>query len=132
MKPSLLILILGACLCFTISAAAKRAAPKAVPPVINAGIEYSAPSDRDHIGYVVATSSKTKKEIWSRQVYVIRYKLDLEQDVQWVFINDLRLEGGKLKIGNEKGGAFELDPDSLDVKVLKGSSVIDFTPSKPE
>jgi hypothetical protein len=49
-----------------------------------------------------------------------------------VFIADLRIEGGKLKIKNEKGGEFELDPESLNVKVLKGQAVIDFTHFKPE
>jgi hypothetical protein len=131
MKSPILILILAACLCFTLSADAKRAAPKAVPPIVIDGIEYSAPLDR--IGYVVARWTKTKREIWIRQVYVIKYeyKLGLEEDVQWVFINDLRLEGGKLKIGNEKGDEFELDAESLNVKVLKGSAMIDFTHFKP-
>jgi hypothetical protein len=132
MKPSLLLLIPGACLCFATSTDAKRAAPKAVPPVIRDGIAYSAPPDR--MGHVVATWTKTKREIWSRRVYAIKYeyKRGLERDVQWVFINDLHLEGGKLKIGNEKGGEFELDPESLNVKVLKGSAVIDFTRFKLE
>jgi hypothetical protein len=129
---SLVTLILIACFCLTISANAKRPAPKAVPPVIKDGIEYSASSDRD--GFVVATWIKTKREIWSRQVCVIKheYKLGLEEDVQGVFITDLRIEGSKLKIKIEKGGEFELDPESLNVKVLKGQAVIDFTQFKPE
>jgi hypothetical protein len=130
MKPSLLLLIPGACLCFATSADAKRAAPRAVPPVIRDGIAYSAPPDR--VGHVVATWAKTGREFWSRQVYAIKYRRGLEQDVQWVFINDLRFEGGKLKVGNEKGGEFELDPESLNVKVLRGSAVIDFTRFKRE
>ena len=103
-----------------------------MPPVVKDGIEYSAPLERE--GFVVATWIKTKREIWSRQVYVIKheYKLGLEEDVQGVFITDLRIEGGKLKIKNEKGGEFELDPESLNVKVLKGHAVIDFTQFKPE
>jgi hypothetical protein len=124
---SSIILILGACLCLVISADAKRVIPKTVPYVIRDGIEYSAPLDR--IGFVVATWIKTKREIWSRQVYVIKYeyKNGLEEDVQWVFINDLRYEDGKLKIRNEREDEFELDPETLNIKVLKGSAVIDFT-----
>ena len=129
---SLVALILIACFCLTIPANAKRLAPKAVPPVVKDGIAYSAPLDRE--GFVVATWIKTKREIWSRQVYVIKYeyKLVLEEDVQGVFITDLRIEGGKLMIQNERGGEFELDPESLNVKVLKGQAVIDFTHFKPE
>ena len=128
MKTSSLgVLILAACSCLALPAHAKRVAPKAVPPVVRDGIEYSAPLDR--MGFVVATWAKTKREIWSRQVYVIKheYKLGLEEDVQAVFITDLSVEGGKLKIRNERGGEFALDPESLNVKVLKGQAVIDFT-----
>jgi hypothetical protein len=115
-------LILAACFCLALPVHAKRSAPKPVPPVVRDGIEYSAPLDR--IGFVVATWTKTKREIWSRQVYVIKheYKLGLEKDVQDVFITDLGIEGGKLRIRNERGGEFELDPESLNVKVLKGQA----------
>jgi hypothetical protein len=120
-------LVLFACTCLAITTQAKRVAPKPVPPVVSAGIEYSAPLDR--MGFVVATWIQTKREIWSRQVYAVKheYKLGLELDVQDVFIIDLRLEGGKLKVKNERGGEFELDPETLEVKVLLGQGVIDFT-----
>jgi hypothetical protein len=126
-STSLVALILAAGFCLTLPAHAKRIAPKPVPPVVSDGIEYSAPLNR--IGFVVATWNPTKREIWSRQVYVIKheYKLGLELDVQDVFITDLRLEGGLLKIKNERGGEFELDLESLNVKVLQGQAVIDFT-----
>ena len=70
-------------LCATVPVLAKRFAPKPVAPVVKDGIEYSAPLDR--MGFVVATWTKTKREIWSRQVYTIKYeyKLGLEEDVQW-------------------------------------------------
>jgi len=124
---SLGVLILAVCCCLALPAYGKRSAPKAVPPVVRDGIEYSAPLDR--MGFVVATWTKTKREIWSRQVYVIKheYKLGLEKDLQDVFITDLGIAGGKLRIRNERGGEFELDPESLNVKVLKGQAVIDFT-----
>jgi hypothetical protein len=110
---------------------AKRAAPKPVTPVVKDGIEYSAPLNR--MGFVVATWTKTKREIWSRQVYVIKYEyqLGLEEDVQWCFITGLRFQDGELRVTNEAGGEFEVDPDSLTVKVLKGRAVIDHTKHKP-
>jgi hypothetical protein len=125
-------LILAANFYFTISADAKRAAPQTVAPIIKDGIEYSVPLNRT--GYVVATWTKTHREIWSRQIYVIKYeyKQGLEEDVQWVFINGLRFENDKLRITNEKGGQFELDPETLAVKVIKGEAVIDFTHFEPK
>jgi hypothetical protein len=120
-----------ALLCMTAPALAKRSAPKPVPPIVKDRIEYSAPLDR--MGFVVATWTKTHREIWSRQVYVIRYEyqLGLEADVQWCFVTGLRFEKGKLRVTNERGGEFEVDPESLTVKVLKGQSVIDFTNQRP-
>ncbi len=121
------LLVLLICLCAAVPVLAKRSAPKPVPPIVKDGIEYSAPSNR--IGFVVATWKKTKQEIWSRQVYVIKYeyKLGEEADVQWCFITSLRFQDGKIRVTNEMGGDFEVDPESLTVKVLKGQAVIDNT-----
>ena len=118
-------------LCAAFPVSAKRTAAKLVPPVVKDGIEYSAPLNRE--GFVVATWTKSKREIWSRQVYVIKheYKLGLEEDIQSCFITDLQFQNGKLHITNEQGGVFEVDPDSLTVKVLKGRGVIDYTNFKP-
>ena len=118
-------------LCAAAPASAKRAAPKPVQPVVRDGIEYSAPLNRE--GFMVATWIRSKREIWSRQVYVIKheYKLGLEEDVQSCYITDIQLHDGKLRVTNEQGGEFEIDPDSLTVKVLKGSALIDYTKFKP-
>jgi hypothetical protein len=132
MKTALRIsaLIIALLVCTAVSASAKRGTPKPVVPVVKDGIEYSAPLSRE--GFVVATWVKSKREIWSRQVYVIKheYKVGLEQDVQSSFITDLKFQNSKLQITNEDGGEFEVDPDSLTVRVLKGRSVIDFTNPK--
>ena len=110
-----------------VPAFAKRAAPKTVAPVAKDGIEYTAPMERE--GFVVATWTKTKREIWCRQIYVIKheYLRGLEGDVQTCFITALELKDGTLKVTNEKGSEFELALDTLDVKVLKGQAVIDHT-----
>jgi len=109
----------------------KRKPPKAVAPVTKDGIEYSAPLHR--MGFVVATWMKTKQEIWSRQIYVVKheYKYGLERDVQDCFITNLRFADGKLLVTNERGGEFALNPDSLEIRVLKGQGVIDYTQFKP-
>lgn len=109
--------------CMATTATAKRLAPKPVPSVTRDGIEFSAP--RDRMGFVVATSVKTSQEIWAKQIYVVKYNVELERDVQWCFITGLKLDGKKLLITNEKGSTFELDTDSLEMKTIKGSAVID-------
>ncbi len=89
------------------------------------GIEYSAPLNRE--GFIVATWVDSKSEIWSRQVYVIKHQVGLEKDVQTCFITEIQLEGEKLRVTDEQGDEFEVDLDSLTVKLLKGRSVIDYT-----
>lgn len=118
-------------LCLVTPVSTKRAAPKAVKPVVKDGIEYSAPLNRE--GFVVATWLKTGREIWSRQIYVIKheYKQGLEEDVQTCFITDLQFHDRKLKVTNEQDGEFEVDPDTLTLTVLKGKPVIDYTSFKP-
>lgn len=123
---------------------AKRVAPKPVKSIVKDGIEYSAALDPTHIGFIEATWTKAKQlkangktykpVIWSKQIYVIKYeyKYGLEEDVQWVFISNLRLDNNKLIITNELGYEYELDLDTLSVKVLKGKAVIDNTNWQPE
>lgn len=120
-----------AMVCLAGPALSKRKPPKAVTPVTKDGIEYSAPLDR--MGFVVATWIKTQREIWSRQIYVVKheYKFGLEKDVQTCFITGLRFADGKLLVTNERGGEFALDPGSMEIKVLKGQLVIDYTDFKP-
>ena len=114
---------------------AKRSPPKPVEPVAKDGIEYSAGPTAAPEGFVVATwtDGKRKVEIWRRQIYTIKheYKLGLERDVQTCFITKLEFENGKLMIWNERSGEFELDLDTLEVKVLKGQALIDFTDRDP-
>ena len=59
------------------------------------------------------------------------YQLGLEDDVERCFITDLRFANGKLKVVNERGSEFEIDPDTLAVTVLKGQAVIDHTKHQP-
>ena len=110
---------------------AKRSAPQPVASVTQDGIEYSAPLERE--GFVVATWVKTKREIWSRQVYVIKheYQRGLETDVQTCFITRLEGRAGKLRVWNERGAEFEVDLQSLAVAVVKGPAVIDYTGREP-
>jgi hypothetical protein len=102
---------------------AKRGAPKDVAPVTKNGVVYSAP--HEHMGFVVAKDEKNGHDIFIRQIYVVKYDPELEKDVQDCFISELRFDGDKLIVTNEKESQFELNPATLTVKVLKGSEVID-------
>ena len=96
---------------------ARRDAPKDVPSIKNSKIEYRAPHGQ--MGCVEAWQGKTM--IWRRQIYVVKYTVGLERDVQDVFIKTMELKGNALTIKNERKSEYELDLDTLQVKVLKGS-----------
>ena len=104
------------CIAFAVLVAsvvyAKRAAPVDVTPVVSGSIEYRAP--RDHMGSVEAWNAKSNKLIWRRQIYVVKYTL------QDVFIKTMKLKGGTLVVKNERGSEYELDLNTLEIKVLKG------------
>ena len=88
-------------------AQAKRAAPKEVPPVVASSIEYSAPHEA--MGFVVATDTVSRKELWRERIYTVRVDPALERDVQDVFITSLVIEKGTLIITNERGDRYALD-----------------------
>ncbi len=100
---------------------AKRAAPAKVPPVTAGQIEYRAP--RSQMGCVEAWDTKSNEMIWRRQIYVVKYTVGLERDVQDVFITTLKLKDNTFIVTNERKSEYELDLDTLQVKVLKGALV---------
>lgn len=118
-------LILAVLLMSLMNAGAKRSAPPEVKPVTRDAITYTAPTE--HIGCVEARHTKTGDRIWLKQIYVIKYDTDLERDVQDCFINKLELRAGKLRIANECGGEFELDPSTLDLTIRSGTALVDHT-----
>ncbi len=89
------------------AASAKRSAPKPVPPVVANSVEYSAP--HEHMGFVVATDTVRRQELWRVRIYSVVLEPGLERDVQDVFITSLALEPGALVITNEKGDSYLLD-----------------------
>ncbi len=100
---------------------AKRAAPAKVPPIKVGQIEYRAPTIQ--MGCVEAWDTKSNEMIWRRQIYVVKYTVGLERDVQDVFITTLKLKGNTFIVANERKSEYELDLDTLHIKVLKGALV---------
>ena len=110
----------------TLLTEAKRGAPAEALPVTVGNIEYSAPHRNGtyrKMGLLEARDLKSGKLIWSRQIYAVKYDPDLEGDVQDVFIKSITAEGNHLIINNERNSKYQLDLNSLEVKVIKGSLV---------
>ena len=118
--------LISSLLLATLLAEAKRGAPAEVLPVTVGNIEYSAPhrnGTHRKMGLLEASDLKSGKLIWSRQIYAVKYDPDLEGDVQDVFIKSITAEGNHLIITNERNSKYQLDLNSLEVKVIKGSLV---------
>jgi hypothetical protein len=93
----------------------KRMPPKPVTPVVFNGVEYSADGDGKH-GWIVATDTASKKELWTAKVFRIHIHFWLEEDVQWVYITNLTLEQNALAIKDERGRCYRLDLNKRRVK----------------
>src|SRR5579863_850507 len=101
---------------------AKRVPPKPVAPVISDGIRYAAEGDgRDQ--YVVATDVSTDKVLWKIRVFHTRIKPFLEEDVQWVFITDLKAEGKSLFVRDEKSRCYSIDLTKKRTKKLECNGI---------
>jgi len=97
---------------------AKRVAPPEVPPVQIGKVRYEVlhwgrkrglPQNG---GYIVACDAASGEELWTLQVYQTVIDAGLETDVQEVFIESMKksLLGGKLKLRDELGRRFLVDP----------------------
>jgi len=102
-------------------ALAKRVPPKPVTPVVSGDLKYSAAGDgRDQ--YVVAQDLKSGSQLWKVKVFHISIKPWLEQDVQWVFITDLKLVEQALLIRDEEAHCHSLDLSTKHVKKVSCGS----------
>jgi outer membrane protein assembly factor BamB len=105
-----------------VSALAKRVSPKPVTPVISAGIRYSAEGDgRDQ--YVVAADASTGKVLWRVKVFHTHIKFWVEEDVQWVFITNLKISDNSLFVRDEKSRCYSVDLTRKHVKKQQCGSI---------
>jgi hypothetical protein len=91
-----------------VGAAGKRVSPAPVTPVIADGVQYSAANDGRNV-YVIATQTGTGKELWRVKVFHTRINFWIEEDVQWVFITNLRIVGNSLFVRDEKARCYRID-----------------------
>ena len=93
-----------------------------IEPVVCEGVRYTVPNDKGTVGYVVATDLASGKELWRKTVFRVCLCPLIEHDVQWVFIRQMRREGGRLILVNERGKTYSLDLKTRRVRKLKGQS----------
>jgi tricorn protease-like protein len=65
-------------------------------------------------GVILATSVKSKAELWTLQVYAVPFDPAEERDVQEVYITELKVDasGKRLMVTNENGERFAVDLDT--------------------
>lgn len=98
--------------------ASRAFAPVKITPIIYKDAKIVAENNSpENMGIIQAFDINTNKLLWSKQVYKVRMKPNVEADTQWVFIKDIKIEGDKLVVINEKQKTYTLDPitgNSLD------------------
>ena len=105
-----------------VSALAKRLSPKPVTPVTSGGIRYSAEGDgRDQ--YVVAADASTGNVLWRVKVFHTDIKPWWEEDVQWVYITNLKIADKSLFVRDEKSRCYSVDLTRKHVKKQQCGSI---------
>lgn len=91
------------------SASAKRTAPTEVEPVVHEGMRYVAPNDDSRRGYIEAWNVATNKKLWELTLFTNRIDPNLEEDVQWVFVKELRIQDSRVMVTSERGTTYQVD-----------------------
>jgi hypothetical protein len=65
---------------------------------------------------VVANEVTTGNELWRVEIFRVHLEPGLEEDVQWVFISDLKLLDSTLLVRDEKSRCYRLDLTTKQVK----------------
>lgn len=94
---------------------AKRVPPKPVSPVFADGIRYSAEGDGTD-SYIVATNATSGDVLWRKKVFhtPIHWWRG-EEDNQWLFISDLKVDGNSLLARDEKNRCYSISLSTHDV-----------------
>ena len=94
---------------------AKRAPPNKIAPLVTEGVRYTIPNDNGRRAYLVATDDKTGKQLWELTLFTNTIKPDLEEDVQWVFVDRAKLDGRTLIAVSESNKTYRVDLDAKKV-----------------
>ena len=108
-----------AVLLMPVATQAKRMEPAKVEPVVYEGVQYSVPNDDGKRAYVTATDVKSGKKLYEIEIFKPKIDPGLEEDVQWVFIKELRMDNGQLIVTVEGGLSFAVDLKTRQARALK-------------
>ena len=125
-------LVLLGVLVLPLTALAKRIPAPVVEPVVHEGLRYTVPNDKGTVGYVVAWDVATGMQLWKKTIFRKCICPFLEHDVQWVFIKQMRLDGQRLVVVNERDKTYGLDLKTRRVKKMKQQSQAQRGPNKPD
>jgi len=108
-EPTSLVLRLAALVLVPSLALSKRTAPATVTPVVHEGVRYVAPNDDGRRGYIEARDAHTNEKIWELTVFANPIDPNLEEDVQWVFIESLSIHDDTLIVASERKNTYGID-----------------------
>lgn len=94
---------------------AKRGAPNKIEPIVSEGVRYSIPQDMGRRAYLVAADDKTGKKLWELTLFTNTIDPNLEEDVQWVFVDRAKLEGRTLVVVSESKKTYRVNLDEKKV-----------------
>lgn len=93
----------------------KREGPDAVEPVEIHGVRISIPHFGKRIGLgqngglIAAEDSATGEHLWFLQIYEIHYNPKKEEDVQDMFITEMGVRDGMVRVKEEMGRVYAID-----------------------
>jgi len=96
-------------------ASAKRLPPVKLDPIVYEGIRYVAPNDDGRRGYLEAWNVGTNKKLWELTIFTNAIDPSLEEDVQWVFIKGLNIQGGRLMVTSELGKTYQVNVKTKEI-----------------
>jgi len=108
-RATSLVLRLAALVLVPSLALSKRTAPATVTPVVHEGVRYVAPNDDGRRGYIEARDAHTNEKIWELTVFANPIDPNLEEDVQWVFIESLSIHDDTLIVASERKNTYGID-----------------------
>ena len=77
--------------------------------MIHEGVRYVAPNDDGRRGYIEARDAHTNEKIWELTVFTNPIDPNLEEDVQWVFIESLSIQDDTLIVASERKNTYGID-----------------------
>jgi hypothetical protein len=111
---------------------AKRKAPPKVEPVVFEGVRYTAPNDDGRRAYVQAWQTSTNRMLWEVTVFRNRINPLAEEDVQHVYIRQMRIRDGKLIVIAEDDRVFSVDLKTRAVERLEKMPTEKTQANKPD